>query len=182
MFGNVVMEIEHKKFEEVLDQIKKVFVFFFFFYHSILSQKHNAKLDTDLTAEQLDEVAVAYLALVKKEKGDFPTDPKIQLRMAIDAVFSSWDNPRAVYYRKINGIKGLIGTAVNVQMMVFGNTGDTSGFVIFLIIIFFFFFQELVLDLLVTLQLERIFRMVNTFSTLKEKMLLLVLEHLIPLV
>jgi pyruvate,orthophosphate dikinase len=99
--------------------------FYFFLY---LIKKYKATHDTDLSAEQLDEVSAKYLELVKKLKGEFPVDPKIQLRMAIDAVFSSWDNPRAITYRKINDIRGLIGTAVNVQMMVFGNTGFTSGF------------------------------------------------------
>ncbi|KAH7818005.1 pyruvate phosphate dikinase 2 (PPDK2) [Monocercomonoides exilis] len=112
MFGNVVMEIEHDKFEKELNTIKN---------------KHGKKLDTDLTTEELDEVIVAYRALIQKERGEFPTDPKKQLRMAIDAVFSSWMNPRAIAYRKLNDIRGLIGTAVNVQMMVFGNTGETSG-------------------------------------------------------
>ncbi|KAA6385814.1 MAG: Pyruvate phosphate dikinase [Streblomastix strix] len=112
MFGNVVMEIEHEKFEKVLSGVKS---------------KYNRKLDTELVTEELDEVITAYLELVKKEKGDFPLDPKVQLRMAIDAVFGSWNNPRAITYRRLNDIRGLIGTAVNVQMMVFGNTGDESG-------------------------------------------------------
>ncbi|KAK2964688.1 Pyruvate phosphate dikinase [Blattamonas nauphoetae] len=112
MFGNVVMEIEHDKFEKVLASVKS---------------KHSRVLDTDLTTEELDEVIVGYQDLVRKEKGEFPTDPRVQLRMAIDAVFGSWSNPRAVTYRRLNGITGLIGTAVNVQMMVFGNTGDRSG-------------------------------------------------------
>ena len=112
MFGNVVMEIEHDKFEHVLAGIK---------------EKHGRKLDTELTTEELNEVIVGYRELIQKERGEFPTDPRKQLRMAIDAVFSSWNNPRAITYRKLNDIKGLIGTAVNVQMMVFGNTGNTSG-------------------------------------------------------
>lgn len=112
MFGNVVMGMEHDHFEKVLSGVK---------------EKHGRKLDTELTTEELDEVIAGYLELIKKERGEFPTDPRKQLRMAIDAVFSSWDNPRAIAYRKLNDIRGLIGTAVNVQMMVFGNTGEKSG-------------------------------------------------------
>jgi pyruvate,orthophosphate dikinase len=112
MFGNVVMEVKHEEFEKILSAVKK---------------KYNRALDTDLTTEELEEVIVGYRQLVKSLKGDFPTDPRKQLRMAIDAVFSSWGNPRAVTYRRLNDIRGLIGTAVNVQMMVFGNTGDSSG-------------------------------------------------------
>jgi pyruvate,orthophosphate dikinase len=111
MFGSVVMEVSHDKFEGVLKAVK---------------DKHKRKNDTDLTAEELEEVIKGYREIVVKEKGEFPSDPRKQLRMAIDAVFSSWHNPRAVTYRRLNDIRGLIGTAVNVQMMVFGNTGDAS--------------------------------------------------------
>ena len=113
MFGNVVMGIEHSKFEKVLDKIK---------------EKNNAKYDTELTTENLKEVVKEYLELIKKETGkDFPQGPNDQLWMAIRAVFDSWNNKRAIEYRRINNIKNLLGTAVNVQAMVFGNMGNDSG-------------------------------------------------------
>jgi len=113
MFGNVVMGIPHEKFEEILDKKKK---------------EKNAKFDTDLTAEDLKEVIEEYKKLIISEKGEsFPEDPKKQLKMAIDAVFGSWNNKRAIAYRRIHNITGLLGTAVNVQAMVFGNMGDNSG-------------------------------------------------------
>jgi pyruvate, orthophosphate dikinase len=113
MFGDVVMEVEHAKFEEILDNVKET---------------KGVKFDTELDANDLKEVVKKYKEMVKKEKGEeFPSDPKKQLELSINAVFSSWDNPRAVKYRELNDIKGLIGTAVNVQAMVFGNMGDTSG-------------------------------------------------------
>jgi len=113
MFGNVVMSVEHHDFEHVLDKKKET---------------KGVEYDTDLTAEDLKEVVAEYKALVKEKTGkDFPTDPMAQLQMSVDAVFGSWNNPRAITYRKINDIKGLLGTAVNVQTMVFGNMGDTSG-------------------------------------------------------
>ena len=113
MFGNVVMEIPKEKFEHVFDAQKK---------------KKHTKLDTDLTADDLKAVIVDYKKVVRKEAGkDFPQDPQVQLNMAIEAVFRSWYNPRAATYRRMNKISDDLGTAVNVQTMVFGNMGDTSG-------------------------------------------------------
>jgi pyruvate,orthophosphate dikinase len=113
MFGNVVMEIPKDKFEHVFDGQKK---------------KKKVKLDTELTAEDLKEVIAEYKKVVRKVAGkDFPQDPQIQLNMAIEAVFRSWYNPRAKTYRRLNKISDDLGTAVNVQTMVFGNMGDTSG-------------------------------------------------------
>jgi pyruvate, orthophosphate dikinase len=113
MFGNVVLEIEKAAFEEVFDAKKK---------------QKKAKLDTELDARALQEVIEEYKKVVKKQaKGDFPQDPNEQLVMARDAVFRSWQNDRAKTYRRINNIDDMLGTAVNVQAMVFGNLGDTSG-------------------------------------------------------
>ncbi len=113
MFGNVVKGIPHEKFEEVLDEVKK---------------EVGAEYDTDLTAENLQEVIKRYKELYKKILGeDFPQDPRDQLWMAIDAVFNSWNNERAITYRKYNKIPDDLGTAVNVQSMVFGNMGFDSG-------------------------------------------------------
>ncbi len=113
MFGNVVLDIEKSEFEEVFDGKKK---------------QRKAKLDTDLTAKDLQEVIEGYKKVVKKHtKRDFPQDPIEQLAMARDAVFRSWNNDRAKHYRRMNNIDDAIGTAVNVQSMVFGNLGDTSG-------------------------------------------------------
>ena len=113
MFSDVVMEISKAKFERVLDEIK---------------EKKGVQFDTDLTADDLKEVITQYKALYKAEKGtDFPQEPTEQLIEAVTAVFRSWDNPRAIYYRRMNDIPGDWGTAVNVQAMVFGNMGDTSG-------------------------------------------------------
>jgi pyruvate,orthophosphate dikinase len=113
MFSDVVMEVEKPKFEKILDAVK---------------QENNAKFDTDLTADNLKEVLKRYKELYKKEKGtDFPQEPKVQLMEAIKAVFRSWDNPRAIVYRRLNDIPGDWGTAVNVQEMVYGNMGDDSG-------------------------------------------------------
>jgi pyruvate,orthophosphate dikinase len=113
MFGNVVMEIPKEKFEHVFDGQKK---------------KRKVKLDTDLTPEDLTQIIADYKKVVRKEAGrDFPQDPKVQLEMAIEAVFRSWYNPRAQTYRRMNKISDDLGTAVNVQAMVFGNMGDTSG-------------------------------------------------------
>lgn len=113
MFSDVVMEIEKDKFENILTDVKK---------------ENKVELDTDLTAENLKEVVKRYKELYKKEKGfDFPQDPKEQLMEAVKAVFRSWDNPRAIVYRRINDIPGDWGTAVNVQEMVYGNKGDDSG-------------------------------------------------------
>ncbi len=113
MFGDVVMGVEHAKFEEILENAKAT---------------KGVEYDTDLDANDLKKVVEEYKKAIKEEKGeDFPQEPGKQLQMAIDAVFSSWNNSRAIAYRRLNDIKGLIGTAVNVQVMVYGNMGDTSG-------------------------------------------------------
>src|SRR6476660_8018614 len=113
MFGSVVLEVEKAAFEEVFDAKKK---------------QKKAKLDTDLDAKALKEVIAEYKKVVKKHaKRDFPQDPHEQLVMARDAVFRSWQNDRAKHYRRINNIDDMLGTAVNVQAMVFGNLGETSG-------------------------------------------------------
>ncbi len=113
MFSDVVMEVGKKYFEKLIDQMKE--------------RKH-VTFDVDLTAEDLKELAREFKAEYKKQLGkDFPTDPKEQLFEAIKAVFRSWDNPRANIYRMDHDIPYSWGTAVNVQMMAFGNMGDTSG-------------------------------------------------------
>ncbi len=113
MFSDVVMDVPKPKFEHILDAVK---------------EENHVKYDTELTAENLQEVIKRYKALYKAEKGtEFPQDPKVQLLEAIKAVFRSWDNPRANVYRRLNEIPGNWGTAVNVQEMVFGNMGDDSG-------------------------------------------------------
>ncbi len=113
MYSDVVMEVGKGYFEKLIDEMK---------------EKRGVKLDTELTAEDLKELATAFKAEFKAKKGfDFPQDPKEQLMGAVMAVFRSWDNPRAIYYRRMNDIPSSWGTAVNVQMMVFGNMGDTSG-------------------------------------------------------
>ena len=113
MFSDVVMEIPKNEFEAVLDEFK---------------EKKGVKYDRDLSADDLKEVVVRFKEIYKKHMGvDFPQDPKVQLMEAIKAVFRSWDNPRAIYYRRMNDIPGDWGTAVNVQSMVFGNMGETSG-------------------------------------------------------
>ena len=113
MFGDVVLEVDHDDFEHILEGVK---------------HKKNAKLDTDLTSADLSEVIAGYKKLVKEKTGeDFPSDAKQQLWKAIHAVFGSWNNTRAIKYRQLNDIRGLIGTAVNVQAMVYGNMGNTSG-------------------------------------------------------
>ncbi|WP_455383626.1 pyruvate, phosphate dikinase [Salinispira pacifica] len=113
MFGNVVKGVHHENFEKALQSVKK---------------KKKVELDTDLDANDLKEVVKLYKQVYKSStKQDFPQDPRKQLWAAIDAVFGSWNNPRAIQYRKLNEIKGLIGTAVNVQSMVFGNFGNDSG-------------------------------------------------------
>ncbi len=113
MFGDVVMEIDKRKFDAVFDGKK---------------DERGCQYDVDLTTEDLKEIIVGYKALVKEEMGrDFPQDPKDQLMEAIMAVFRSWNNDRAILYRKLNEIPDSIGTAVNVQSMVFGNMGNTSG-------------------------------------------------------
>lgn len=113
MFGDVVMEVPHHDFEQALQSIKNA---------------KGIKLDTELTTEDLKAVVALYKEVIQKDTGKmFPNNPREQLKMAIDAVFNSWNNERAIIYRKMNDIKGLLGTAVNVQSMVFGNMGDTSG-------------------------------------------------------
>ena len=113
MYSDVVMEVGKAYFEQLIDAMK---------------EKRGVTLDTELSAEDLKELAGQFKAEFKSKKGfDFPSDPREQLMGAIMAVFRSWDNPRAIYYRRMNDIPSDWGTAVNVQMMVFGNTGDTSG-------------------------------------------------------
>ena len=113
MFSDVVMEIEKKHFEDIMDEIKEA---------------KGVKLDTELDADDLKELVKRFKEFYKKEKGeDFPSDPKVQLIESITAVFRSWNNPRAIVYRRLNDIPSNWGTAVNVQEMVFGNKGETSG-------------------------------------------------------
>ncbi|OCN05137.1 pyruvate, phosphate dikinase [Erysipelotrichaceae bacterium MTC7] len=113
MFADVVMGLSKSKFETVIDDIKA---------------ERKVELDTDLTTDDLKEMVRRFKSFYHAElKADFPLDPKEQLALAIEAVFKSWNNPRAIYYRKMNDIPSSWGTAVNVQMMVFGNMGDTSG-------------------------------------------------------
>ena len=113
MFGDVVLGIEFNDFEKVLEEQKR---------------KSNIESDTDLSVNDLKELVTAFKGIVKKEKGfDFPQEPEKQLFMAINAVFDSWNSPRANTYRKINNISGDWGTAVNVQSMVYGNMGEMSG-------------------------------------------------------
>lgn len=113
MFGDVCMEVHHDHFEEELTRIKK---------------KYNRELDTDLTASELKEVVSAYKAVYKKYVGkDFPTNAREQLTHSINAVIRSWNADRAIAYRDINKLRGLKGTAVNVQAMAYGNMGDSSG-------------------------------------------------------
>jgi pyruvate, orthophosphate dikinase len=113
MFGDVVKGVAHEHFENELSAIKK---------------KKGVDEDIDLDAEDLRKVAEKYKAVYKKHtKEDFPQDPKKQLWAAIDAVFGSWNNEKAIKYRTFNDIKGLLGTAVNVQSMVYGNYGENSG-------------------------------------------------------
>ena len=113
MFSDVVMEIEKAKFEAELDAVKEL---------------KGVQFDTDLTADDMKEVVKRFKAVYLKNKGEeFPQEPKVQLMEAVKAVFRSWDNPRAIYYRRMNDIPGDWGTAVNVQSMVFGNMGNDSG-------------------------------------------------------
>lgn len=113
MFSDVVMEIPKSYFERILDEIK---------------EGKGVKYDTDLTAEDLKDIIVRFKNIYKENKGEeFPQDPKVQLMEAVKAVFRSWDNERAIVYRRMNDIPGDWGTAVNVQAMVFGNMGNTSG-------------------------------------------------------
>ena len=113
MFGDVALGVEGKNFEEIIDDVK---------------EKNNVKLDVELTVEALKEIITRYKQVVKQTLGrDFPQDPTEQLFCAIKAVFASWENPRAVVYRKLNQIPAKWGTAVNVQEMVFGNLNENSG-------------------------------------------------------
>ena len=113
MYSDVVMEVGKKYFEKLIDEMKEA---------------KGVKLDTELSADDLKTLAGQFKAEYKSKIGtDFPSDPKEQLMGAVKAVFRSWDNPRAVYYRRMNDIPASWGTAVNVQAMVFGNMGDTSG-------------------------------------------------------
>ncbi|EAC4534208.1 pyruvate, phosphate dikinase [Listeria monocytogenes] len=113
MFGDVVFEIPSYHFEQALSRIKKA---------------NDYRLDTELTATDLSELIDAYKLIFSQATGtDFPQDPLEQLRLAIIAVFDSWMNPRAVIYRRLHDIDASFGTAVNIQAMVFGNTGETSG-------------------------------------------------------
>ena len=113
MFGNVVLGIEHDKFEHILEAVKK---------------ELKVKLDTEINCDGLKKLVEEYKKLIKEETGkDFPQNPELQLKTAIDAVFNSWNTKRAVTYRRINKIPDDLGTAVNVQEMVFGNMGEDSG-------------------------------------------------------
>lgn len=113
MFSDVVMGLEKSKYEKLIDQIK---------------ERKGVKLDTELDVNDLKELVEKYKAFYKAELGsDFPTDPKTQLMEAVKAVFRSWDNPRAIVYRRMNDIPASWGTAVNIQSMVFGNMGMESG-------------------------------------------------------
>jgi len=113
MYSDVVMEVGKKYFEELIDKMK---------------EDRGVTLDVELTAEDLKELAAQFKAEYKAKIGtDFPSDPKEQLMGAIKAVFRSWNNPRAIIYRRMNDIPGSWGTAVNVQAMVFGNMGDNCG-------------------------------------------------------
>jgi pyruvate,orthophosphate dikinase len=115
MYCNVVENLEHEKFEHVISSVKA---------------KKGIKEDTQMSAEDWQEVVKGYKEIYKIEKGkEFPEDPQVQLKGAIDAVFGSWNNPRAIIYRQLNKIdeKKIFGTAVNIQSMVFGNMGDDCG-------------------------------------------------------
>jgi pyruvate,orthophosphate dikinase len=113
MFGDVVMGVAHEEFEKVLEKMKK---------------NKGVELDTELDADDLAKLVKQYKDVYKKHTGeDFPQDPKDQMWKAINAVFGSWNNPRAINYRRLNEIKGLKGTAVTVMSMVFGNFGEDSG-------------------------------------------------------
>lgn len=113
MFGDIVMGVKHELFESILQRVK---------------DERNVKIDTDLNVDDLKKIVEMYKQLIQAKTGRlFPSNPLEQLEMAIIAVFDSWNNDRAITYRRLNNIHGLLGTAVNVQSMVFGNMGDTSG-------------------------------------------------------
>ena len=114
MYSDVVMEVPKSYFEKIIDEMKEA---------------KGVHFDTDLTADDLKELAAKFKAVYKEAMNgeDFPQDPTEQLMGAVKAVFRSWDNPRAIVYRRMNDIPGDWGTAVNVQTMVFGNKGETSG-------------------------------------------------------
>ncbi len=113
MFGNVVLDIDKEKFEEIIEAKKT---------------SRKIKQDSSLQVADLNDIIKKFKAVIKRKTGEpFPEDPYVQLRMARDAVFRSWNNPRAISYRKLNNIPGDLGTAVNVQTMVFGNMGNSSG-------------------------------------------------------
>ena len=113
MFSDVVMELPKHKFEEIIDELK---------------ERKNVKLDTELDTDDMKELVARFKAFYLENKGEeFPSDPKVQLLEAVKAVFRSWNNPRAITYRRLNDIPSDWGTAVNVQSMVFGNMGDNSG-------------------------------------------------------
>ena len=113
MFSDVVMGTPKSEFEKIIDKVK---------------EEKGVKSDTELTAEDLQQLIALFKEVYFKDQGaEFPKDPKVQLIEAVKAVFRSWNNPRAIVYRRMNDIPGSWGTAVNVQSMVFGNMGDTSG-------------------------------------------------------
>ena len=114
MFSDVVMEVSKSEFEKIIDEMKEA---------------KGVHYDTELTADDLKELISRFKAMYKKAMNgeEFPQDPRVQLMEAVKAVFRSWDNPRAIVYRRMNDIPGDWGTAVNVQAMVFGNMGNTSG-------------------------------------------------------
>ena len=113
MFSDVVMEMSKTFFESILDDVK---------------QQKGIQFDFELSADDLKEIIAKYKSIYKEKMGqDFPQEPAVQLMEAVKAVFRSWDNPRAIVYRRMNDIPGDWGTAVNVQAMVFGNMGETSG-------------------------------------------------------
>ena len=112
MFGDVVLGMPHEAFEAKMDQLKA---------------KTGVKSDVEFTADHLKELVEMYKQVYKENNQVFPEDPYDQLRACIKAVFGSWNSERAIKYREIKAITGLIGTACNIQTMVFGNLGDTSG-------------------------------------------------------
>ncbi len=113
MFGNVVLGIDKEQFEEIITEKK---------------HERRVKQDSSLQVNDLKDIIKRYKQIIKRKSGEtFPDDPMVQLRMARDAVFRSWNNPRAISYRRMNNIPADLGTAVNIQAMVFGNMGNTSG-------------------------------------------------------